>query len=53
MTWKSCDRGQSGLEELRVQKDQEESREGDRVRSDIKGQGFLMVHTWCMHVLED
>jgi len=21
-----------------------------RVRSDIKGQGFLMVHTFCAHV---
>ena len=45
MTWKSCDRVQSGLEGLRVQKDREESRVRVRVRSDVKGQGFLMVHT--------
>ena len=44
MTWKSCDRVQSGLEGLRVQKDQEESRGGVRVRSDVKKQGFLMVY---------
>ena len=43
-----------GLEEFRaVQKDWEESKDGVRVRSDVKGQGFLMVHTWCMHVLGD
>ena len=45
MTWKSCDRVQNGLEGLRVQKDQEESRDGIRVRSDVKGQWFLMVYT--------
>ena len=26
------------------------SLDGVRVRSDVKGQGFLMVHTWCTHV---
>ena len=49
VTWKSCDRVQSGLEGLRVQKDREESR-WSRVRSDVKGHGFLMVYTWCAHV---
>jgi len=23
---------------------------GVRVRDDVKGQGFLMVYTWCAHV---
>ena len=32
VTWKSCDRVQSSLEGLRVQKDWEESRDGFRVR---------------------
>jgi len=26
------------------------SLEGVRVRSDVKGHGFLMVYTWCAHV---
>ena len=26
------------------------SLEGVRVRSDVKGQWFLMVYTWCAHV---
>ena len=43
MTQKSYDRVQNSLEgsrgvQIRV-----------RVRSDIKGQEFLMVYTWCMH----
>ena len=34
----------------RIGKSLEESRDGDRVRSDVKGHGFLMVYTWCAHV---
>jgi len=34
----------------KIGKSLEESRDGDRVRSDVKGQGFLMVYTWCAHV---
>ena len=41
---------QSSLEGLRVQKDWKESKVGVRVRSDIKGQWFLMVYTWYTHV---
>jgi len=26
------------------------SLDGDRVRSDVKGQGFLIVYTWSAHV---
>ena len=36
--------------DLGSRKIREESRDGVRVRSDIKGQEFLMVHTWCTHV---
>ena len=28
----------------------EKSLEGVRVRSDVKGHGFLMVYTWCAHI---
>ena len=33
-----------------VRKDREESREGVRVRSDVKGHKFLIVYTWCAYV---
>ena len=46
-----------GLEESRVVwKDLGSRRIGKslekeiRIEDDVKGQGFLMVHTWCMHV---
>ena len=44
-----------GLEEFRaVWKDLGSRRIGKsleeiRIGDDVKGQGFLMVHTWCMH----
>ena len=46
VTWKSCDRSQSGLERSR----RTQGLEGVRVRDDVKGHGFLMVYTWCAHV---
>jgi len=47
MTWKSCDKSLEWSERIG------KSLDGVRVRSDIKRQGFLMVHTWYMHILGD
>ena len=53
VTWKSCDIGQSSLE----QSGRTQGLEGlgrvqrrVRVRDVVKGQEFLMVYTWCTHV---
>ena len=45
MTWKSCDRGQNGLEELRVQKDREESRRSQGQEMTSRDMGS----SWCTH----
>ena len=45
VTWKSCDRVQSGLEGLRVQKDREESRRGQGQEMMSRDMGF----SWCTH----
>ena len=50
VTQKLCDIVQSGLEELRVQKDREESRSELGLGDDVKGHGFLMVYIWYAHV---
>ena len=45
VTWKSCDRVQSGLEGLRVQKDREESRRNQGQEMTSRDMGS----SWCTH----
>ena len=53
MTWKSCDRLEQSravwkdLGSRRIRKSLELEL---GLEDDVKRQGFLMVHTWCMHV---
>ena len=53
VTWKSCDIGQSSLEQSGRTQGLEGLRRVQRrvrVKDDVKGQEFLMVYIWCIHV---